>query len=189
MREESIKIALKISLGRRGQNNTQWTMFVAMSTQGLGQVCLPRCAKSFDLKPVVDRQNDPVFHHSLPVGRRDKAPTSTLSALLRKRPVLLTADFVLTSDPRLVYYKTRPCLSTAKLPFVTIGFGTSLAFYRGQTGPCLENSEKSLKRGSRGLSAPGPKKLEKESKMTVFQVFFRVFDSFSTLFRLLLRFF
>ena len=50
--------------------------------------------------------------------------------------------------------------------------GTSLAFYRGQEGPSLENSEESLKRGSRGLSAPGPKKLEKESKMTIFQVFF-----------------
>ena len=61
--------------------------------------------------------------------------------------------------------------------------GTSLAFYRGQKGPSLENSEKSLKRGSRGLSE---KKLEKESRMTIFQVFFRVFDSFSTLFRVFL---
>ena len=42
--------------------------------------------------------------------------------------------------------------------------GTSLAFYRGQKGLSLENPEKSLKTGSRGLSTLGLKKLEKESK-------------------------
>ena len=66
---------------------------------------------------------------------------------------------------------------------------TSLAFYRSQKGLSLKNSEKSPKRGSRGLSAPGSKKPEKESKMTIFQVFFRVFGPFSTFFRLFLSFF
>ena len=37
---------------------------------------------------------------------------------------------------------------------------TWLAFYRSQEGLSLENSEKSLKRGSRGLSGPGSKKLK-----------------------------
>ena len=60
--------------------------------------------------------------------------------------------------------------------------GTSLAFYRGQKGPSLENSEKSLKRGSRGLSAPGPKKLEKESKMTISRLVFDLFLTFFALF-------
>ena len=66
---------------------------------------------------------------------------------------------------------------------------TSLAFYRSQKGLSLKNSEKSLKRGSRGLSAPGSKKPEKESKMTIFSSFFRVFGPFSTFFRLFLSFF
>ena len=65
---------------------------------------------------------------------------------------------------------------------------TSLAFYRSQKGLSLENSQKSPKRGSRGLSAPGSKKLEKsrikvengpktrkklekESFLTLFRVF------------------
>ena len=63
--------------------------------------------------------------------------------------------------------------------------GTSLAFFRGQKGLFLENSEKVCKGGSRGLLAPGSKKLAKESMMTSFQVFsgFRlVFDSLSSLF-------
>ena len=68
--------------------------------------------------------------------------------------------------------------------------GTSLAFYRGQKGPSLENSERSLKRGSRGLSAPGSKKrekVEKESKTSQkpeknlknshFRLFFRAFSA------------
>ena len=63
--------------------------------------------------------------------------------------------------------------------------GTSLAFYRGSKGPSLENSQKSLKRGSRSLLAPGPKKLEKEWKMTIFQVF----SGFLTRFRLFFDFF
>ena len=64
---------------------------------------------------------------------------------------------------------------------------TSLAFYRSQEGLSLENSEKSLKRGSRGLLAPGSKNPKKESKTTTFQVFFRVrpvFNLFSTFFEL-----
>ena len=39
-----------------------------------------------------------------------------------------------------------------------------MAFYRGQKGLSLKNPEKNPKRGSRGLPAPGLKKLEKESK-------------------------
>ena len=62
---------------------------------------------------------------------------------------------------------------------------TSLAFYKSQKGLSLENSEKSLKRGSRGLSAPGSKRPQKESKMTVFQVFFE----FSACFQLCFDFF
>ena len=61
--------------------------------------------------------------------------------------------------------------------------GRSLAFYRGQKGLSLENSEKNLKRSSRPPPTPGPKKLEKESKMTIFQPFSGFwfgFDSFST---------
>ena len=44
------------------------------------------------------------------------------------------------------------------------GIATSLAFYRSQKGLSLENSEKSPKRGSRGLLAPGLKKLKKGRK-------------------------
>ena len=67
---------------------------------------------------------------------------------------------------------------TGRLPRLA----TSLAFYRSQKGLSLKNSEKSPKRGSRGLSAPGSKKPEKDSKMTIFQFFFRVFGTFSTFF-------
>ena len=41
---------------------------------------------------------------------------------------------------------------------------TSLAFHRSHKGLSLENSQKSLKRGSRGLLAPGSKKLKKSRK-------------------------
>ena len=51
------------------------------------------------------------------VGGGGKAPTPTLSILLRKWSVLLSADFVLTSDPRLLCYKTPPCPFYHKLPF------------------------------------------------------------------------
>ena len=70
--------------------------------------------------------------------------------------------------------------------FLWENVATSLAFYRSQKGLSLKNSEKkNLKRGSRGLSAPGRKKPEKESKMTIFQVFFE----FSALFQLFFDFF
>ena len=62
---------------------------------------------------------------------------------------------------------------------------TSSAFYRSQKGLSLKNSEKSPKRGSRAREAPGSKKPEKESKMTIFQVFFE----FSALFQLFFDFF
>ena len=68
------------------------------------------------------------------------------------------------------------------------GFATPLAFYRSQKGLSLENSEKSLKRGSRGLSVPGSKgskkvekklkssrKLEKFLKNSHFRLFFGFF--------------
>ena len=48
-------------------------------------------------------------------GREETAPTPTLSALLRKWPVLLRMDLVLTKDPRPVYYQTPPCLFYHKL--------------------------------------------------------------------------
>ena len=56
-------------------------------------------------------------HHTLEEGKRP--PTPTLSALVRKQPVLLRADFVLSKDPWLLYYKT-PLLVffAAKSPFV-----------------------------------------------------------------------
>ena len=40
------------------------------------------------------------------IERGEKALTPTLSVLLRKRPVLLRPDFVLTTDPRPLYYKS-----------------------------------------------------------------------------------
>ena len=49
------------------------------------------------------------------IGRGEMAPTPTPSVLLRKRPVLLRADFVLTKDPRPLYYKTPTCLFCHKL--------------------------------------------------------------------------
>ena len=41
--------------------------------------------------------------HCVVFGRGEKAPTPTLSVLLRKRPVVLRADFVLTKDPKWPY--------------------------------------------------------------------------------------
>ena len=53
---------------------------------------------------------------NLPIfGREEKAPTPTLSALLRKWRVLRRADFALTKDPRPLYNKTPPCLFQHKL--------------------------------------------------------------------------
>ena len=66
----------------------------------------------------------------------------------------------------------------------TLSVATLLAFYRSQKGLSLKNSEKSPKRGSQGLSAPGSKNPEKESKMTIFQVFFE----FSAIFQLFFDF-
>ena len=43
-------------------------------------------------------------HSSLDVGRREKTPTPKISALLRKRPVLLRANFVLAKDRKRPYY-------------------------------------------------------------------------------------
>ena len=40
---------------------------------------------------------------SYSIGRGEEAPTPTLSVLLRKPPVLLRADFVLTKDPKWPY--------------------------------------------------------------------------------------
>ena len=64
-------------------------------------------------------------------------------------------------------------------------------FYRGQKGLSLEISPK--KGAEKGLPGPlgkkGPKKLEKESNMTIFQVFFLGFGSVLTLFRLFSSFF
>ena len=37
------------------------------------------------------------------IGRGEKAPTPTRSVLLRKRPVILKADFVLTKDLKWPY--------------------------------------------------------------------------------------
>ena len=63
--------------------------------------------------------------------------------------------------------------------------GTPLAFYRVQKGPSLENSEKCLKRGSRGQEAPGPKKTRKRIENDHFLVFF----GFLTRFRIFFDFF
>ena len=41
--------------------------------------------------------------HGEVIGRGEKAPTPTLSALLRKSPLLLRADFVLIKDPKWPY--------------------------------------------------------------------------------------
>ena len=54
----------------------------------------------------------------------------------------------------------------------------------------LRRKKKKLWKGVPGASRPrGQKNFEKGSKMTIFQVIFRVFGSFSTLFRLFLSFF
>ena len=66
------------------------------------------------------------------------------------------------------------------------GLATSLAFYRSQKGLSLKNSEKSPKRGFRGLSAPGSKKTRKRVENDYFSSFFRVFGPFSTFLRLFL---
>ena len=84
------------------------------------------------------------------------------------------------SEPESYILKDARTLTTQALRLAT-----SLAFYRSQKGLSLKNSEKSPKRGSRGLSAPGSENPEKESKMTIFQVFFE----FSALFQLFFDFF
>ena len=50
------------------------------------------------------------------IGTGEKAPTPTRSStLLRKQPILLWADFVLTKRPRPLYHKTPPCLLCHKI--------------------------------------------------------------------------
>ena len=49
------------------------------------------------------------------LGREKETLTHTLSVILRKRPVVQRADFVLTKDPRPFYYKTPPCLFCHKI--------------------------------------------------------------------------
>ena len=50
--------------------------------------------------------------------RGEKAPTPTVSALLRKWPVLSRADFVLTKDPRRFTTRPPPVYLNTQLPFV-----------------------------------------------------------------------
>ena len=45
----------------------------------------------------------PALQHTS-IERREKTPTPKMSALLRKRPVLLRANFVLTKDRKRPYY-------------------------------------------------------------------------------------
>ena len=63
-------------------------------------------------------------------------------------------------------------------------FATWLAFYRSQKGLSLENSEKSPKRGSRGLSGRGRKNPKKSRKWLVFNFF----SSFRPVFNLFFDF-
>ena len=78
-----------------------------------------------------------------------------------------------------------PQILSGPLDWLNAILATSLAFYRSQKGLSLKNSEKNPERGSQGLSAPGSKKPEKESKMTIFPVFF----GFLALFQLFFDFF
>ena len=65
---------------------------------------------------------------------------------------------------------------------LSLHVGTSLAFYKGQKGLSLENSEKRLK-GVPGARGPGAEKTRKRVENNYFSSYFRVFGSFSTLFR------
>ena len=64
-------------------------------------------------------------------------------------------------------------------------FAIFLAPYRSHSGPLGPKSQKSRKKGSRGLSAPGPKKVEKSRKEVekrvknnLFSTFFNFFSTF-----------
>ena len=97
-----------------------------------------------------------------------------------KTPLNITTN--IRNDPAVLRIRRDSKLTTHITQWFTISQTrwTSLAFYRGQKGPSLENSEKNLKRG---------KNSKKSRKLLFFKFFFRVFDSFSTLFRLFSCFF
>ena len=71
-----------------------------------------------------------------------------------------------------------------KVPQLQAGVGVSLAIYRGQKASPWKTPKKSKK----GFLGPLEKRLEKESKMTIFQVFFFFFGFFAR-FRFVLDFF
>ena len=71
-------------------------------------ICVPRQEPcSPPTKQEKQEREAEVRHENTPptkmMRRGEKAPTTTLSVLLRKRPVLLRADFVLTKDPKWPY--------------------------------------------------------------------------------------
>ena len=55
------------------------------------------------LRPDI-RQFSPVFG-GISISKGEKTPIPKISALLRKRPVLLRANFVLTKDRKRPYYR------------------------------------------------------------------------------------
>ena len=60
--------------------------------------------------------------------------------------------------------------------------GIPLAIQRGHSGRMWKSPKKSLEMGSRGLPAPGGKKVRKELKTSAKLTFLRLFNSFLTLF-------
>ena len=68
------------------------------------------------------------------LGRGAKAPTPTLSALLRKQAVLLRADFVLTEDLKSPYYKTRNKIAQGTTKPLPVYFATKIALRKAILG-------------------------------------------------------
>ena len=133
------------------------------------------------------------------IGRGEKTPTPKILALLRKRPVLLRANFVLTKDRKRLYYghfcgkmhregscsKAAGVLSKVQMP--TLVLGGSFPFFQDETCDSvgLVQSTKHPKAGStkqfrKNLKAPtliwGPKIGTNETMtardVTGFYVFF-----------------
>ena len=126
--------------------------------------------------------------------RKDReAPTPTLSALLRKRPVLLRTDFVLAKDPKMPYkgqycveQTGKGCTCVKMEPFVLLAFFPVFYSMNGdrtsllhQKSPCRkrspakgvwqksdEKSDRSIRKSDRKVTESVPK--TKKSDRTPF---------------------
>ena len=119
--QDKSQVRLQSQLGQT-ENTTRllhgfcWPVAIAMSGQCFARAMV-KCKNRWWTSRISmwARTKHPKSQRKLEEG---KNPTPALSALLRKWSVLLGGVWVLTKDPKLLYYKTPPCIFCHKLFFI-----------------------------------------------------------------------